>query len=141
MHRQRGSFQYNACSLYRYRSLLALCFDAVALAHRQSLRPSWFRIPIPLLSLPMPSLASPRPRNPPPPYEQLLPLPTPCFNMFLEESLNDPPPPHVKHPSLLPPLHPPPLPLTILIIHEPETIAFSINLKRHIVSSNCSKIR
>ena len=31
--------------------------------------------------------------KPPPPYEQLLPLPTPCFKMFLERSLNDPPPP------------------------------------------------
>ena len=26
------------------------------------------------------------------PYEQLLPLPTPYFKMFLERSLNDPPP-------------------------------------------------
>ena len=33
------------------------------------------------------------PSKPPPPYEQLLPLPTPCFKMFLERSLNDPPPP------------------------------------------------
>ena len=48
----------------------------------------------------------------PSPCEQLLPLPTPCFKMFLERSLNDPhpPPPHFKHPSLLPPPHPPPLP-------------------------------
>ena len=38
----------------------------------------------------------------PPPYEQLLPLPTPFFEMFLERSLNDPPPPHFKHLSLLP---------------------------------------
>ena len=30
--------------------------------------------------------------------------------MFLERSLNDPPPPHFKHLSLLPPPHPPPLP-------------------------------
>ena len=36
----------------------------------------------------------------PSPYEQLLPLPTPCFKMFFERSLNDP---HFKHPSLLPP--------------------------------------
>ena len=44
-------------------------------------------------------------QNPIPPYEQLLPLPTPCFKMFLERSLNDPhpPPPHFKHLSLLPP--------------------------------------
>ena len=34
-------------------------------------------------------------------YEQFLPLPTPCFKMFLERSLNDPPPPHFKHLSLL----------------------------------------
>ena len=33
------------------------------------------------------------PSKPPPPYEQLLLLPTPCFKMFLERSLNDPPPP------------------------------------------------
>ena len=33
------------------------------------------------------------PSKPPPPYEQLLPLPTPCFKMFLERSLNDPPVP------------------------------------------------
>ena len=57
--------------------------------------------------------------KPPSPYEQLLPLPTPCFKMFLERSLNDP-----RHPtsSILhcyPPPHPPPLPppLKILIIH------------------------
>ena len=45
------------------------------------------------------------PSKPPPPYKQLLPLPTPCFKMFLERSLNDPPPPppHFKHLSLLPP--------------------------------------
>ena len=54
----------------------------------------------------------------PSPYEQLFPLPTPYFKMFLERSLNDPPPPHFKHLSLLPPPHPPPLPpLKILIIH------------------------
>ena len=56
----------------------------------------------------------------PSPYEQLLPLPTPCFKMFLERSLNDPPPPptHFKHLSLLPlsPSTTPP-PLKILIIH------------------------
>ena len=34
--------------------------------------------------------------KPPPPYEQLLPLPTPCFKMFLERSLNDP---HPHHPT------------------------------------------
>ena len=34
------------------------------------------------------------PSNPPPPYEQLLPLPSPCFKMFLETSLNDPTPHH-----------------------------------------------
>ena len=36
-----------------------------------------------------------------PPYEQLLPLPTPCFKMFWKDSLMTPP--HFKHPSLLPP--------------------------------------
>ena len=54
----------------------------------------------------------------PSPYEQLLPLPTPCFKMFLERSLNDPPPPHFKNPSLLPPSpSTTPPPLKILIIH------------------------
>ena len=58
------------------------------------------------------------PSKPPPPYEQLLPLPTPCFKMFLERSLNDPPPPHFKHLSLLPPTLSTTLsPLKILIIH------------------------
>ena len=33
------------------------------------------------------------PSKPLPPYEQLLPSPTPYFKMFLERSLNDPPPP------------------------------------------------
>ena len=31
----------------------------------------------------------------PSPYEQLLPLPTPCFKIFLERSLNDPLPPTI----------------------------------------------
>ena len=54
----------------------------------------------------------------PSPYEQLLPLPTPYFKMFLERSLNDPPPPHFKHLSLLPPTpSTTPSPLKILIIH------------------------
>ena len=43
------------------------------------------------------------PSKPPPPYEQHLPSPTPCFKMFLERPLNDPPPSHFKHLSLLPP--------------------------------------
>ena len=30
------------------------------------------------------------PSKPSPSYEQILPLPTPCFKMFLERSLNDP---------------------------------------------------
>ena len=33
-----------------------------------------------------------RPSKPPPPYQQLSPLPTLCFRMFLERSLNDPHP-------------------------------------------------
>ena len=49
-------------------------------------------------------------------YEQLLPLPTPCFKMFLERSLADPPP-HFKDASLLPSPHPPSLPPKSLIIH------------------------
>ena len=41
-----------------------------------------------------------------------MPLPIPCFKMFLERSLNEPPPPHFKHLSLLPlPIHHPFLPL------------------------------
>ena len=49
------------------------------------------------------------PSKPPPPYEQLLPLPIPCFKKFLERSLNDPPTPH--HPTsstfhCYPPPHP-----------------------------------
>ena len=36
------------------------------------------------------------PSNPPPLYEQLLPLPTPCFIMFLKRSFNDP---HPQHPT------------------------------------------
>ena len=75
--------------------------------------------------------------KPPPPYEQLLPLPTPCFKMFLERSLNDPLTPHhptsyIHHcyppsPSTTPlhtsitvpplPIHHPFPPLKILIIH------------------------
>ena len=57
--------------------------------------------------------------KPPSPYEQLLPLPTPCFKMFLEGSLNDPHPHHltssILHCYPLPIHHPPPL--KILIIH------------------------
>ena len=50
-------------------------------------------------------------------------LPTPCFKTFLERSLNDlhPPPPHFKHPSLLPPSpSTTPPPLKILIVHLPD---------------------
>ena len=53
------------------------------------------------------------PSKPPPPYEQLLPLPTPYFKMFLERSLNDPPTPHHPTSSIFhcyAPPHPPPLP-------------------------------
>ena len=55
----------------------------------------------------------------PSPYEQLLPLLTPCFKMFLEISLKDPspPPPNFKHIKLLPPTHHPFPPIKILIIH------------------------
>ena len=65
------------------------------------------------------------PSKPPPPYEQHLPLPTPCFKMFLERSLNDPPPPppHFKHLSLLPPTPSttPSPQKKILIIHQCRT--------------------
>ena len=66
------------------------------------------------------------PSKPPPPYQQLLPLPTHCFKMFFERSLNDPPPPHFKHLSLLPPSPSttpspiPPPPVKILIIHQSD---------------------
>ena len=50
------------------------------------------------------------PSNPPPSYEQLLPLPTPCFEMFMERSLNGP------HPHL--PLQAP-FTATPLPIHHP----------------------
>ena len=60
------------------------------------------------------------PSKPPPPYEQLLSLPTPYFKMFLERSLNDPHTP-LQAPFTATPLpihHPfPPPPLKILIIH------------------------
>ena len=60
------------------------------------------------------------PSKPPPsPYEQLFPLPIPCFKMFLERSFNDLPPPHFKHLSLLPPSpSTTPPPLKILIVHQ-----------------------
>ena len=47
----------------------------------------------------------------PSPYEQLLPLLTPCFKMFLERSLNDPHPPtsSIFHCYPLPIHHPFPL--------------------------------
>ena len=58
--------------------------------------------------------------KPPSPYEQLLPLPTPCFEMFLERSLNDPHPHHptssIFHCYPLHIHHPSP-PKKILIIH------------------------
>ena len=61
----------------------------------------------------------------PSPYEQLLPLPTPYFKMFLERSLNDPhpPPSHFKHLSMLAPASTTPSPLKILIIHL-QTLVF-----------------
>ena len=73
------------------------------------------------------------PSKHPPAYEQLLPLPTPCFNMFLERSLDDPnhPPPHFKHLSLLlPSPSNTPSPLKSLIIHERTLVK---NLGRNII--------
>ena len=60
------------------------------------------------------------PSKPPPPYEQLLPLPTPYFKMFLERSLNDSPPPTtpLQAPfTATPSPSTTPSPLKILIIH------------------------
>ena len=61
------------------------------------------------------------PSKPPPPYEQLLPLPIPYFKMFLERSLNDPPPPttplQASFTATPHPIHHPFPPLKILIIH------------------------
>ena len=54
----------------------------------------------------------------PSPYEQLLPLPTPCFKMFLERSVNDPhPTSSIFHCYPPHPIHHPFPPLKILIIH------------------------
>ena len=57
----------------------------------------------------------------PSPYEQLLPLPTPCFKTFLERPFNDPPTPHHPTSSILHcyplPIHHPFPPLKILIVH------------------------
>ena len=77
----------------------------------------------------------------PSPYEQLLPLPTPCFKMFLERSLNDPPPPHFKHLSLLPPPHLPPIPppLKILIIHLPDNQRHQAIREHHIAGQSQRK--
>ena len=86
------------------------------------------------------------PSKPPAPYEQFSPLPIPCFKMFLERSLNDPPPPHFKHLSLLPPPHPPPLPnpIKILIIHTwpSSTVFYFIGRSENwmIVQEKCAKI-
>ena len=59
------------------------------------------------------------PQTPLSPYEQLLPLPTPCFKMFLERSLNDPHPTTPLQASFTATPSPSttPSPLKILIIH------------------------
>ena len=55
-------------------------------------------------------------QNPPPPCEQLLPLPTPCFKMFWKDPLTTPTPTSsIFHCYPLPIHHP--FPLKILIIH------------------------
>ena len=68
--------------------------------------------------------------TPPPPYDQLLPLPISYFKMFLERFLNDlpPPPPHFNSSIfhwLLPPPLPPPLPPNKNFDNTPS--AFRIN--------------
>ena len=67
-------------------------------------------------------------------YEQLLPLPTSCFRMFLERSLTDPPPPHSQAPVTATPFpSTTPSPLKILIIHQARISApnFDMNLARN----------
>ena len=60
--------------------------------------------------------------KPPSPYEQLLPLPTPCFKMFLENPLMTPTTPPQAFFTATPsssttPAPPPPPSITIFIIH------------------------
>ena len=77
----------------------------------------------------------------PTPYEQFLPLPTPCFKMFLERSLNDP-----HHPtSSIFHCYPPP-PLKILIIQwytkgTDHFLHFKIVSFREVFSTFPEKIR
>ena len=59
---------------------------------------------------------------------QLLPLPTPCFKMFLERSLNDPHHPTSSIFHCYPVPHPPPPSLKILIIHKDATAKSKINV-------------
>ena len=53
------------------------------------------------------------PSKPHPPYEQLFPLPTPCFKMFWKDPLMTPTPHHFSSNTFhcYPPPHSPPLPL------------------------------
>ena len=59
------------------------------------------------------------PSSPHPPYEQLLPLPTPCLRYFWKDPLMTPhhPTSSILHCYPLPIHHPSPPPLKILIIH------------------------
>ena len=56
------------------------------------------------------------PSNPPPPTNNFCLYPPPVLRCFWKDPLMTPPPPNIKHPSLLPPSpsttppHPPPLP-------------------------------
>ena len=70
----------------------------------------------------------------PSPYEQLLPLPTPCFKMFLERSLNDPHHPisnslHCNPLSIHHPSPPPPKNFdhTILVTFFAETTILAVS--------------
>ena len=71
------------------------------------------------------------PSKPTPLYEQLLPLPIPCFKMFLERSLTTPHPHHPTssifhcYPLLI--HHPSPPLLKILIIHLPNLMKDTSN--------------
>ena len=76
--------------------------------------------------------------KPPLPLRTIFAFTHPCFKMFLERSLNDPPPPHFKHLSLPPPPHPPPLPSppTENFNHTPSYGSDRDSTERHVKPKN-----